>query len=198
MSQQVQESQDQTARKSDQSVPSSGEQPNRDSTLIEVNGQQMTPQQLRDSYMNLQSEFTKKSQELSKKSTDPSKAYSDDDLVEAAKLLEPILRKTSGFVTQDDLEMRALVRANPNLRGKEKQLKDLASLPDNQGKAIEDIIDEYNLNRGDKLERARTRDAKGNTVIREPKKAKPINEMTTEEYMAFKKEKGIGQRRVLP
>lgn len=197
MSQQVQES-NHPAKESDNPATSGNDHPVKESELIEVAGQKLTPQQLKDKYVALEKDYTQKSQKLAQAGKPSEQQYSDDDLVEAAKLLEPILRKTSGFVTQDDLEMRALVRANPNLRGKEKQLKDLASLPDNQGKAIEDIIDEYNLNRGDKLERARTRDAKGNTVVREPKKAKPINEMTTEEYLAFKKEKGIGQRKVLP
>jgi hypothetical protein len=166
----------------------------------EVDGQNLTADEVLDSYKNLKGEFTRKSQRLKELETtvaDPSKQLSDEqkgELEQVADMLAPLLKERGlggDYITKKELRLQSLLSANPDLRSKEQEIKDLAALPANQGKPYEDIVQKYGFKSSNKLNKARMAgDPMGNSGYEQPAQ-KSISSMNAAEYENWKKEGGI-------
>ena len=160
------------------------DQANTGSQSYEVNGQQMSAEQLRESYLNLQKDYTKKTQELSglRGQQSGESSQSEDEAVEQlADLLAPAFErkgyiKADQAVTKDELRLQNILDRNPDLKAREQEIKDLSSLPHNKGKAYEDIIAQYGFASKDKMDKARQSDLVGNRINSELSENKELKD----------------------
>lgn len=169
------ESTEQTSQEDSQQTnqESQGSDQANSSQSIEVNGQQMSVDQLRESYLNLQKDYTKKTQKLSAhekgQQSDESSQSEDEAVEQLADLLAPAFErkgyiKADQAVTKDELRLQNILDRNPDLKAREQEIKDLSSLPHNKGKAYEDIIAQYGFASKDKMDKARQSDLVGNRI----------------------------------
>lgn len=136
---------------------------------------------LEDDTNRLNKEFHKRNQEK------PAEPAEPDQLEELTNLIAPKLAER-GYVTQDEMKLQNLLALNPALRAKETELRDLANLPSNKGKAYEDIAEQYHLSGGDKLVKAKSSEVKGEPIPKEPTQTKSLKDLTSEEYAQWKAE----------
>jgi hypothetical protein len=140
----------------DQGSPTEVQTPTEKATVT-VNGTDYSSlEDIAKDYESLSKEFHKRNQ------AKPQPAEEPPEVAQARETL-----KSLGFVDKadldsreskmaDELKLQAILLRNPDLTSKEGTLKELMSLPSNQGKAIEDIIVEFNLKPNDKLVKAKT------------------------------------------
>ena len=153
--------------------------------------QEMTWDELAESYKKLQGEYTKSRQELS--NTKKNSELSDED-----KIAIDFLKKND-FLTKDDLEgyaaekkqeanLSKIIANNPDLQANEAAIRDLTK---SSWLAPEDVIEKYGFKSKNKLAKAKGQwDIKGWPAP----KAKTIAEMSPDEYEKFRKEQGIWTR----
>lgn len=147
---------------------------NGQSKVYEVNGMQLTPEELVERYRNLEKDYTQKTQKLSdlekslNNSSQAGEAYNSEDIAQVVQVLLPHLEgkfaSREDVLSKDEVKLQSLLDRNPDLKGKEQEIKDLANLPHNKGKAYEDIIVNYGFTSKDKLDRARMSEPVGNRV----------------------------------
>jgi len=125
------------------------------SEMIEVNGEQLSIEELKKGYMR-QSDYTRKTQELKREQQE----QLDPDWEQAIARLN-----ANGYVRRDEIEnikqsltaeqrFAELISANPELKKQEKAIKEIAQL---KGIAYEDVIEEYWFGSIDKLNKAKDR-----------------------------------------
>lgn len=169
------------------------EQP-QDTQVFEVNGEQVTIDELQKGYMR-QSDYTRKTQELAQQRTQVQEPVGSgngevDEATQAIKFI-----KENGFLTEQDLIERnrrdRLFNSNPELAEKRKVIEDLAKA---KGKAPEDVIVEYGFMDDAKLAAAKSRSSvMGMPTPKETPTKKSISEMNSTEYAEFKKNMGGGR-----
>lgn len=159
--------------------------------------------ELKSGYLR-QSDYTRKSQELAKQREEIQSKQADATTPDELQAVET-LRKKYGFVTREELELQAqqmaesqklsqLIDSNPDLKQYEWAIKEIGK---STNMAYEDIIVKYWFASKDKLEKARSSRWDVKWSLDKWPKQKSIREMTTEEYMKWKKEhmnKGDGWR----
>jgi hypothetical protein len=149
-------------------------------TVIELNGEKLTLEELKNGYMR-QSDYTKKTQEL-KKAKESDGDNTDDDIAKAVATL-----KDKGFVTKEQIEndrrFEKLVNAIPELSGKRKLIEDLSK---SQNKAPEDIVAEYGLVDETRLAEYKNGLVMGNSLPKEKQTELSIKNMTPEQYENWK------------
>jgi hypothetical protein len=169
--------------------------------LYEVNGQQMSADQIVESYKHSQSELTKKSQELAemKKApvvTPPSQQI--DEMEQLADAFLPYLEKRGLAKTSDiqalkeEQKVDYLLRENPSLAKNEKLLR--LALKAEPNKAIEDVIQEYGLNGDDRLSRAKGSSDVIGTPSRTPKAEKSVADLNAAELAEWEKKNNVGRK----
>lgn len=186
-------SNDQDANQStqDQWEEVKGEETKEPSQKFNVWWQEMTWDELAESYKKLQGEYTKSRQELS----DTKKA---SELSQEDKNAIDFLKKND-FLTKEDLEgyasekkqeanLSKIIANNPDLQASEAAIRDLTK---SSWLAPEDVIEKYGFKSKDKLAKAK---AQGDVKWLPEKKAKSIADMSPDEYEKFRKEKGIWTR----
>lgn len=153
--------------------------------------------ELAKDYESLQKEFTKKSQSGT--------TVVDPKADEAKKMVEAMMPflKEAGIATREDLSSREkdqrleeITSSVPALAGKKELLQVLQEKhPD---KAIEDVIEMYGLAKKDKIAAAHSTGDFLGTTNRGSKElnANDIANMTSEQFAAFEKKNGIGQKRM--
>ena len=164
------------------------DQPAKESKILEVNWQKLTPEQLLVNYKSLQAQFTRKTQELSE-------TKKRNELSEEDQKAVDFLRQND-FLTKQDLEgyaaqrqqevkLSEIINSNPNLQTFETAIKDLSK---NTWLAPEDVIEKYGFNSTDKLSKAKWQwDVKGSP----PTQTKLVKDMTMAEYEQWRKERWI-------
>ena len=131
-----------------------GEQPDDTRQSIEIDGQEVSIDELKKGYLR-QSDYTRKTQELSR-------LKQENSLTDEERAAVDFL-KNSGFATKDDLEnwskvqvqeqtVKQIMDSNPDLKPYEQAIKDLSKA---HGIAPEDVIEKYGFKSKDKLSRAR-------------------------------------------
>lgn len=140
--------------------------------------------ELEKKYKSLQADYTRKTQELSelKRSygSQPAAGVDQGELSQMADVLLPELRKR-GMVTEQDYKLDRLLDLNPDINAK--VLRDLADRPENQGRAYEDIIADYDLKPSDKLIRAKSHmDFRGEPIPKEVAQSRSIQDLGADEW----------------
>lgn len=153
----IQSGQGQKVQPNDQGSSGDGVQDNNQTQWQkEVGGRVYTnPDDLAEDYNKLQAEFTKRNQQNKKVSENEGSVDLDTQLDEVADLLDSRLA-SRGYVKKDDVKLQSIIALNPDLAGKEMEIRELANLPSNKGIAYEDIISKYNLKSSDKLIKAKS------------------------------------------
>jgi hypothetical protein len=179
---------------SNQTAEDASEQTETDSQkLYEVNGQQWTPEELHKNYVELQKEFTRRSQTKEPAKVETSIA-TEKPVAESDEALAFI--KSLGFVHQKDIEaveqqkaaekkLDALVASNPVLANYKDAIRQIAKT-DNS--AYEDIVVKYGFSQKDKLNVPRYSDVMGEAPARAPTKEKTIEDMDPAEYEAWRQQ----------
>ena len=190
---------DQAAKQSDQVNPdvSVREQPKEDS-LIEIEGQKVTIDELKAGYMR-NSDYTKKTQEVAQARRElarqPVQAspQGNDETTETLKALKEL-----GVVTKEDLELErkrmyaeaedkskldSLIQNNPDLASKRKALETIGR---SDSRAWEDIVVDYGFTTKDKVSQANNHTLVGKSQLQDSK-PKSIAEMSDAEYAAWSK-----------
>lgn len=139
-------------------------------------------------------DYTRKMQDLAEQRKQIEKAQDEATTPDELQAVET-LRKKYWFVTRDELEAQAkkmadeqklsqVIDSNPDLKQFEWAIREIGK---SSNMAYEDIIVKYGFASKDKLEKARASrwDVKG--YLDKGQKQKSIKEMTTEEYLAWKK-----------
>ena len=182
-------------------------QSNDGENLIEVNGEKVPLEELKNGYLR-QQDYTKKTTEVAQKRKEleekerqlarqiPQATSQDGELPDEVKEAVNVL-KQAGVVTKEDLAMlqaqqedekhfQSILEANPELKKHEKALR---AIGQTDSRAWEDIIVDYGFMQKDKIAQAKARQAKGYSTPEdlEPK-SKPVSEMSDEEYEEWKKE----------
>lgn len=190
-----------------QDQPAEGrEQPKADSstTLYEVNGEELTVEELKQGYMR-QSDYTRKTQALKEQerliARQGSQSESSDTTVDPDDEAVVNELKKRGFVTKEELQkleltqkalmedekaLNKLMQANPHLRQYESAIRKLGKVEPT--KAYEDIVVEHGFTSKDKLSKARAALTPGSSNPKEEPKPKSIKDMTPQEYEAWKRE----------
>ncbi len=161
---------------------------------IDVNGRELTPNELADEYKRLQGEFTRKSQKLSAfekaaqwEEEQPKEENGGDEIKNALNLL-----RENGVLTREDLEaekkQEAFFTRNSELAERKNAITKLANA---DWISVEEAVVRYGFSTEEKLERARQRDIVG-TAQEKPQKS--VKEMTSEEWNKWKKENNITKR----
>ncbi len=178
---------------SNQTGTDAGEQSQTDSQkTYEVNGQKLTADQLAESYKNLETDYTKKTQELSKYKKDV--GTTDKGVAEAEVAKQSL--KDLGFVHQDDLNAREkarqqelnldrLIAANPSLGTYKEAIKAIGK---SDNSAYEDIVVKYGFAAKDKLAQAKAGEVMGDIIPKYKAGDKSINEMSNDEYETWRKQ----------
>lgn len=141
---------------------------------VEVNGREMTPQELAENYKNLQGEFTRTTQELSelKKGQAPEEPKEPEQVDEKEEVKQ--LLKKQGFVTVEDLESKAkedsFFQSAPELAQQRTAIVELAKA---NNMSPEDVAIKYWFSTQEKLERAKQGDLKGNMAEVDQKEVRP-------------------------
>lgn len=142
-----------------------------------------------------QADFTRKTQELAKQREELQKKQEDATTPDEIAAVET-LRKKYGFVTREeldkqskqmaeDLKLNQLFDSNPDLKQYEWAIREIGKSTD---MAYEDIIVKYGFSSKDKLQKARDSRWEVKGSLDKGQKQKSIKEMTTEEYLKWKKE----------
>lgn len=136
-------------------------------------------------YENLNKEFHKRNTTKPEQQA-PRSEEQLNELGQIADLMMPELVKR-GITTSDEMKLQTLLAFNPDLKEKEQELRDLANLPHNKGKAYEDIVAHYGFKSSDRLARAKMQgDLVGQPVSKEVPQGKSITDMSDAEYEAWR------------
>ena len=141
-----------------------------------------------------QADYTRKTSELAEQRKEIEKKQDDATTPDELQAVET-LRQKYWFVTRDELDAQAkkmadeqklsqVIDSNPDLKQFEWAIREIGK---SSNMAYEDIIVQYGFSSKDKLEKARANrwDVKGS--LDKGQKTKSIKEMTTDEYLVWKK-----------
>lgn len=194
--------QDGTAEQSTDKSNNAGDQSEKQSQkLYDISGQQITADQLAESYKNLEKDYTKKSNELAqlKKPVTESTDSADDETQRAKEAL-----KALGVVTDDELDARIEAREKAREEQSRQKGEMIQFFADNphlvaSREAIEalsksesispyDVATKYKFTSPDKLSRAKDGEPTGSMPQKVKAQPKAIRDMSPAEYAAWKQE----------
>ena len=201
------EDQDTTGEQSTDNKSDAGDQSETQSRkLYDINGQQLSADQLAESYANLQKDYTKKTQELSqfKKPVEESTS-SEDETVQAKEALRKL-----GVVTEEAFEEKLeaklkqrdevanqqrgldnLLTENPNLSPYKEAI---VAIGKTDKRSYYDIAASYNFAAKDKLQRAKRSEPTGAMPSKIKPESKSVKDMSMAEYEAWRKDNLKGSR----
>ena len=201
------EDQDTTGEQSTDNKSDAGDQSETQSRkLYDINGQQLSADQLAESYANLQKDYTKKTQELSqfKKPVEESTS-SEDETVQAKEALRKL-----GVVTEEAFEekLEAKLKQRDEVANQQRELDNLLTENPNLSpykeaivaigktdkRSYYDIAASYNFAAKDKLQRAKRSEPTGAMPSKIKPESKSVKDMSMAEYEAWRKDNLKGSR----
>lgn len=180
--------------KQDQVESTEIQPPKEETQLFEVNGEQVSQDELIKGYMR-QSDYTRKTQALAQERKSVESAPQKEINPEVADTVEAL--KTLGFTTKADIEaertyqedqrnLQRILNSNPDIRKFEGAIRKLG---ENSSEAWEDIIAKNNFKERGKI--AKGGDVMGQPIPKTTKREKSVMSMTDKEYAEWKKRNNV-------
>lgn len=164
-----------------------------DSQVFEIDGQELTLDELKNGYLR-QSDYTKKTQELAEKRKELEWMKTSDMTDDEKQMLEWI--KKQWFVSKDELErttfqqsqeleLREIIANAPSLKSQEHAIR---KLQEAEWWSYEEIIHKYGFMEKDKLQKAKQSRVKVVWEKERDVKQRSITDLSPEEYAERKKQ----------